>query len=95
VRITEETLRALVAIAHFGEGTFVQIRTRSGLQAGSLSSILKRLEADGWVANRKEMGRAGFGKPLRQFYRIADEETVRKVAATMRDLAVALLEDLA
>lgn len=75
-RITEETLRALAAIAYFGEATPVQIRTKSGLASGTLSPILARLKAVGWLERRLESREAKpVGKQARQFYRI--QETSR------------------
>lgn len=94
MRLSLETVRALAAIAHFGEATFSQVRTRSGLASGTLSTMLGRLEELGWVACRKEGGVARVGKPLRAFYRISDELKVLEVATTMKSLSVQILEDL-
>lgn len=86
-RITEETLRALAAIAHFGEATTTQIRTKSGLASGSLSPILARLEASGWLASREAKAA---GKQAAKIYRINDEAAVRDASKRL----MLMLEDL-
>lgn len=95
MRLTAETLRALGAIAYFGEATFSQVRTHSGLLSGTLSPILTRLEAAGWIEHRNETASArAAGKPLRQLYRISDEAAVREAATAVRTVAASILEDI-
>jgi predicted transcriptional regulator len=90
-RVTEETLRTLAAVAHYGEATAAQIRTRSGLGNGTLSPILARLEGRGWLAKRAVKLK---DQPIRQYYRIADHAAVggmtRRLLSLLGDLQEAL-----
>jgi len=94
-RITEETLKALGAIAHLGEATPKQVREKTGLASGTVTPILARLEAAGWLARREEAGHAKtLGRPLRVFYRIADEAGVRAMGSRVVGVLMALMGDL-
>jgi len=84
VRITEETLKVVAAIAHLGEATPPQLRARTKLASGTVSPILARLEAAGWLAQRE--GKGG------TYWRIADEAAVRGVASSVAHVAWTILE---
>lgn len=94
-RITEETLKTLGVIAHLGEATPKQVREKTGLASGTVSPILARLEEAGWLAHREEAAEArALGRPLRVFYRIADEAAVRAMGERLLGALRNLVEDL-
>jgi PadR family transcriptional regulator, regulatory protein PadR len=95
MRLSVEMVRALAAIAHFGEATYAQVAKRSGIASGSLSPLLARLEGAGWIASREDGGPLKFGRATpRVFYRVADEGAVRAAAEMLRGLVSQILEDL-
>jgi DNA-binding MarR family transcriptional regulator len=88
-RITEETLKVLAVVAHLGEAT------PTGQASGTVTPILQRLEEVGWLARRVETGDPHqLGRPLRVFYRVADEAAVAAMVKPLLDLVTKLAEDV-
>lgn len=93
-RLTTETLLTLAVIHELGEATPTQIGKRIGSASGTVTPLLKRLKASGWVDSRDESGDPrALGRPRRVFYRIAELDQVRAQARILLESLKGLLED--
>jgi len=87
---TQRVLRAMLedpTQSHYG----FDLSRRTGLLAGTLYSILARLETAGWASSAwEEVDESGAGRPRRRYYRLTGEgqriasEAIQQTIAALR-----------